>query len=307
MPYPSRFTPYGMLAYSKRQSHARAIYDTLIQGTGDSLDTDGEALEEARIYAKAMALGSAQYQLDRAGNNRNPLKATELLGLLEQDYQIVPAPDATLPQRRRELAARVRLLEGNRIGAMNAALSLLLGSDFIEYRVCPLSERVVSPYSPASLGAYIAPGYQKKTIRLIAPLLTTGELVTVGYSLLGASTHPQAGERFSFDPDTRSASIESVEIESVDTLAQALTATFYRPHEAGSIGTNSNPAWISSKRYVRIVVTLAAATDPEKRRKINELMRRVARGVTQWEIAHNSGTFISDDTTRGLSECTVMV
>lgn len=304
MPYPSRFTPYGMLAFSKKQSHARAIYDTLIQGSGDSFDTT-DTLEEARLYARSMVLGSAQYQFDRAVNNRNPLKATELLGLLEDDYQIVPAADATLPQRRRELAARMKISQGNKLSAMNAALALLLGSDFIEYRVRPVNQRVVSPDNPETIGAYLAPGYQKKALRLTSPMVTLGAPVTVGYTLIGGSQAPVVGERLSFDPDTRNSNIETIVVTAVG--ANTLTALFTKPHEAGAIGTNYNPAWISSKRYVRIFVTLEAAKNPEKRRKIHELMRRMARGVTQWEIAHNTvDVFVSDDPILGLSECTLM-
>jgi len=302
MPYPSRFTPYGMLSYSKRQTHARRIYDVLVEGVGDSFDTSPDSLEAARLYARAMVLASAQYQLDRAGNNRLPLKATELLGLLEKDYQIVPAADATLNDRRRELAARAKISKGNRQGAMEYALRILLGEAFIEYRTTPIQFATVSPYLPETIGAYPPPGTEKKTFRLTQRVAMRGVPVTITFETIGLSQLPIAGETYSFDPDTRNPNIEAVTLEAV--VGATLTATFGKPHEAGALATNSNPAWISSKRYVTIVTTLAAATNPETRRKINELMARAARGVTQWEICHNQGQFITDDAVLGLSDCT---
>lgn len=302
MPYPSRFTPYGMLTYSTRKSHAQAIYETLVDGVGDSLDTSDGTLQEARLYATAMVLASAQYQLDRAGNQRFPLKATELLGLLEKDYQIVPPADATLNERRRELAARARISKGNRRGAMEYALRVLLGDDFIEYRTVEVADAVVSPDDPASIGAYPQPGTEKKTFRITQPVTTRNAAVSVPFEIIGESQPPVAGELYSFDPDTRSPNIEAVTL--LEVTPTHLTATFRNPHEAGTVATNSNPVWISNKRYVTIVATLAAAKDPETRRKINELMARAARGVTQWEIIHNQGQLVSDDSVLGLSDCT---
>ncbi len=225
-----------------------------------------------------------------------------MLGLLEQDYQIVPAADATLNDRRRELAARAKISKGNRQGAMEYALRLLLGADFIEYRTTPIQFATVSPYLPESIGAYPPPGTEKKTIRITQRILERGIPVTVSFETIGLSQLPAAGETYSFDPDTRNASIEAVTVDSV--VGANLTATFAKAHEAGAVATNSNPAWISSKRYVSVVTTLAAATNPETRRKINELMARVSRGVTQWEIIHNQGQFVSDDSVLSLSECT---
>lgn len=304
MPYPSRFTPYGMLAYSSKQTHARAIYDVLVEGVGDSLDTDPEGLEAARLYATAMVLGSAQYQLDRAGNNRHPLKATELLALLEKDYQIIPAPDATLNERRRELAARAKISKGNRQGAMEYALRILLGDDFIEYRTVEVVDAVDSPESPAAIGAYLPRGTEKKTFQITSLIATTGVPVTVPFAPVGLSQLPIAGETYSFDPDTRSPNIEAVTLTAVVAAELTLTGVFTRPHESGAVATNRNPAWISNKRYVTIVTTLAAATDPETRRKVNEHMARAARCVTQWEIIHDQGQLVSDDDVLGLSDCT---
>jgi len=48
------------------------------------------------------------------------------------------------------------------------------------------------------------------------------------------------------------------------------------------------PYWTSSKRHSLVVLTASAAADPEKRRKVHELMGRLARGVSTWDIAAES-------------------
>jgi len=48
------------------------------------------------------------------------------------------------------------------------------------------------------------------------------------------------------------------------------------------------PYWVSSKRHNVIVLKAAAAADPEKRRQVNELLGRMLRGVSTWDIAAES-------------------
>jgi len=298
MPRPSQFTPYGMLTYSRRKSHAQAIYDVLIEGLGDSFDTSPDQLETARIYAAAMVLGSAQYMLDRAGNNRNPLKATELLALLERDYQIVPGPTATLNERRRELAARAKLTKGNRRGAIEYALRALLGDAFIEYRTTSKIEIQTVPFDIASTGVFAPPGTEKKTLALTECVATIGRPFSVGYRVV-AGGDPVVGEAFCVDPDPRT------NIEQVTVLAVAngrLTALFQKSHEIGSLAVRPHPYWSSNQRLNTIVVSPAAASDPETRRKIHELLRRALRGVSTWQIVSNAGFFTSDDPVLGLPD-----
>lgn len=302
MPYPSSFTPYGMLTYSSRQSHARVIYDVLVEGLGDTFDTDSDAgfLEAARLYATAMALGSAQYQLDRAGNNRNPLKATELLGLLENDYQITPGPDATLNDRRRELAARAKVAKGNRRGAMEYALRTLLGDAFVEYRTTPLANVVAQPDAPGDFGVFVPKGTQKKTFTINEVIVTTGAPVTVGITVLGGN-QPVAGEDFCVDPDPKR-NIERVVLRAV--TGSTITAIFTKAHEAGTVATRPHPYWLSNKRHHSVLVPLAQALDPETRRKVNELMARAVRGVSVWSIIRDGdGCFTPGVSGLDLPDC----
>jgi hypothetical protein len=62
-------------------------------------------------------------------------------------------------------------------------------------------------------------------------------------------------------------------------------ATFNHPHTAGVIFTNTPfPLWMSTKRFNLVVVDASVATDPETRRKIHELLGRMVRAVSTWNI-----------------------
>jgi len=301
MPKFSAFTPFGMLAFSSKPSHAEAIYRTLIDGDGDTFDVTGN--QDDRRYAAAMVLASAQYQLDRAGNNRSPKRATELLGLLERDFRVVTAPNATLPERRAILTARALVTRGARFESVQAALFALLGSDLIAYDTTSVVDAVALPSVPGSVGVFARPGTQKKTLQFPKAVSIIGEPITIAYELIGDSADPINGEQFCVDPDPRR-NIENVTVSDVGN--GMLTATFTRSHEPGTVATRPHPFWISSKRYARVLVSVAAAKDPETRRQINEIMARMARGVSQWCIAHNAGVFTSDDPVLGLTDCTLV-
>lgn len=302
MPLFSAFTPFGHLAFSGRKSHGESIYAALKDNFGDTFDLDSAGSHQgARLYALAMCLADAQYQLDRAGNNRNPETATELLALLEHDYQVSPPPTATLPQRRAVLAALRKISQGNSRGAIEAALTILLGSDFIEYRTTALADVVTWPSSPGTVGVFARPDAQKKAFKLTEAISITGIPLTVHYTAIGGSEAPVPSETYCVDPDSRNPSIEQITISTA--TATTITATFEKSHEPGACMVRPLPLWVSNQRTDVAVVSLAAATDPETRRKVNELLGKALRSVSQWYVVHNLGVFTSDDPVLGLPDC----
>ena len=60
------------------------------------------------------------------------------------------------------------------------------------------------------------------------------------------------------------------------------------------------PYWTSTKRHYLVEVTASAAQDPEARRQIHALMRRMARGVSTWAICGNAGPFTIGSPTLGI-------
>lgn len=302
----SNFNRFGNgFRFSSKKPHGQAVYETLRESMGDAYSKEDGGRQQARLYAQAMCLGAAQYELDRAANNQNPLTATELLPVLERDYQVIPPFDATLGDRRRTLAARRLTTRGPRREAIEDALRTLLGSDFVAYEPTPIADAVSWPATPGSIGTFAAAGAQKKVLRLAAAVSRTGITLTVPFVSLGGTDAPIAGESYTVDPDTRCPNIEKITLISV--TGPNLQAVFTRPHASGAIATRPHPAIFSTKRYNRIVVTPAAATNPETRRRINEQMKRQLRGVSRWCIVSNSGTFVLDSPTRGILDATGLV
>lgn len=304
MPLTSAFTPPGHFAFSSKPAHGQSIYETLRANFGDVFLTDFDgSLQQARLYAQAMCLASSQYQLDRALNNRTPQKATELLGVLERDYQVIPSPRSTLEQRRAYLSAFQKITRGNRREAMEDALRTLLGADFIEYRTTQRANIVASPASPGSVGVFAPAGTKKKVFRIDATVAIIGVEVDFSVTPLGGTEFPLVGETYCVDPDPRR-NIEQITILSADPALGDCTAVFTKSHEFGTLAVRPHPYWISNQRYDVIVVSVAASQDPETRRKVNELMARAARGVSTWDIISNAGTFILDHPTRGILDAT---
>lgn len=294
MPRFSSFTPFGHFAFSGKPSHGESIYNTLKENFGNAFNVEEGSLQQARLYAQAMCLATAQYQLDRAINNNNPLKAVEMLAALERDYQIVPSPKATLRERQLFLAAVMKISRGNRREAIEDALRTLLGADFIEYRTTQPADIVALPASPGSVGVFAPDGSPKKVFSIDSVVLETGVPITVPFTALGGTEAPMVGEKFCVDPDPRR-NIEQITIAAVGN--GSITATFGKAHEAGTIASRPHPLWISNQRHNTIVVSPEAATNSEKLRKINELLGRALRGVSTWAIVIAGGFFTPDTIT----------
>lgn len=289
MPRFSAFAPFGAFAFSSRKPHGQVIYEALRDSQGGAYDTDFEtSRQQARLYAQAMCLGSARYQLERAGNQANPLKATEMLPVIEREHQLVPPRNATLDERRATAAARAALSRGARRDAVEEALRLELGDDFVAYETTAQGSQTTWPASPGEVGNFTRADAPLKLIRILGPISRTGEPVTVQFELL-VGAMPLPGDVVVVCPDVRGP-IEKVTLDDV-TIENFLTATFTKAHDAGTLArTGLVPAWLSTQRFARISLTTSAARDPEKRRRVNQIMRRAARGVSQWAIVGQAGT-----------------
>jgi len=300
MAFNDSFGSFGHFSFSSKPTHGRAIYESISENMGDSYDQGFESLNSARLYADAMCMASAQYQLDRALNNRNPALATELLTQLEKDFQVTPGYRDSLKQRRDYLSALAKVSRGNSQAVIENALRLVLGTDFVSYTHLTTPPW---PVDPTATSVFAVAGETTKQFMIQPCVVDTGSLISVNFVPVGASEPPRKGEHYTVDPDPLS-TVEVIKIDS--STATSISAVFSRSHDPGTIATRSYPFWSSHRRYSVITTTLAASQDPEKRRKVNNLMTRAARGVSQWCIVSNSGSFVLDSTTRGVLGSTAL-
>lgn len=295
MPLFSAFTPFGALAFSSDPSRVEKIYDANIANLNSKVDENFDMKVgtniEAMIYARSRTQAMARYVVERAYNNANPLKATDTIPLLEKELQLAPAPHDSLQDRRAVISANSLLPNGATLVNVNNALAALLGTDFIYFYITKPADVVNFPVTGGgSPGNFVLPETVIKNYRITSNISAViGTPIVVEYEGFVAGTPPLLnGDILVVDPAIYGMT-ERVDVLSA--TANTFVGTFFQAHDANTFATTAPyPFWQSNQRYVRIVVTAACAQDAELRRKINELMHRILRGVTKWDIVPESPT-----------------
>lgn len=296
MPLCSAFTPCGQLELSSKPSMAESVYRAMVSNLGGQYDLTVGGHEEATVYARARSIARGMQAQRRAGNNALPLKCIELLPLQEAGYGIVPGETDTLLARQQALAAQMLISRGAVNENVEALLRAIVGADFVAYRMLLDSEVATWPADPSvGPGTFLREGgaTQPKYVKFTDPVTTVGVPITVYYTALDTTQGPVVlakGDVMTVQLENLGLS-ERVTVASVGSDAAGLwfTATFTNPHDIGASAiVGSVPVWISTRRFALIIVKTASALDAEKCRRIDEMMGRVARGVSTWAIVQPS-------------------
>jgi hypothetical protein len=306
MPLLSRFTPMGMLSLSSRPSHAETIFRALKRSQGDAYASGGP--HEAKLYAQAMGLARGQYALERAGNQQFPESATDFFEILEREHGITPRAEDTMAERTAELKARQLLPGGASQTNVENALAELLGEDFVAYRPTTTTEMVLYPANLGDSPMNLAPPEVVRKRLVITPAISTGlgapqqvEYIETKTEAEDAQLLAHVGDVLVVGPGTSTEERVTVTAVTSAVDAEYLTATFTKPHPPETLAiTAPYPMWMSTKRHSLVVLTAVAAADPEKRRRVHDLMRRIARAVSTWDIVAESepgqaGPFLLDE------------
>jgi len=306
----SAFTPVDLYELSGATPIAERIYDSLISGLGGQYSPDGGpppigSRQEALCYMQALQIARARQRLHEARDQRLPSKVVDLLPVRETEYGLVPGPNDTIAQRQAAFAARKLLPKGGTKTNLIAALTALLGSDFVTLYVNPINTALNFPVTcgawPQNLQRADAP---RKIVKLTSPVDFIGTAKTVSYTTLPTPLYPLgaqaeaivAGDVVVFDTGS-SGQIDRVNVTGATvipsfqgvspngTISGTLTANFTRPHESGSMGyVGDFPLWLSPRRHMVVFVSAAAAADPERKRKVHDLMSRMVKATTTWAI-----------------------
>lgn len=289
MPAPSVFTPMGLLAFSSRPSRARAIYDSFVAALGDNYDMAEGAYHGAKFLAWALELGRVDAEIARLGNQYDPAKITDLLPAVEPEYRLAPLTTDTVADRRAALAVRMRLPEGAALANVEAALSTALGADFVALILD--SSPVTYPADPSTQGHWPETWSERGVYRLTEPAINIGVYEWVGYEIMAPTTRALiAGDVVVVTPNSPSLA-ERVTIVAAN--GSSIRFSHAIAHASGDyLVTGGLPNWSSSRRHCIVRVSAAAAIDPESRRKVHDIMSRVARVVSTWEISSATGPFL---------------
>lgn len=150
----SAFAPFGLLRFSGADSQAKLIYNELVAGVTDPrrgyspLDLSVGTHQEAKYYAWSIVLGKAALTVERAYAQGDPMRAVEGLPDLEEQFEIVPDPAATIPQRQANLTAARQATGGASFHNVVAAMRALLGSNFVAY--VPKTGTAAHPSTPST-------------------------------------------------------------------------------------------------------------------------------------------------------------
>ncbi len=302
MPRFSAFTRFGHLAFSSKPAQSETIYRSIVAGLGG----DGKNFRiqpgsraDATAYAQAMGFARARLTLQRAGNQKYAAQVTEMIPVREQEYGLVPGALDTMSQRRAALAQAKLLPLGNAQVVVDNALRALLGADFLAFRTTTKDELVTWPTSlgdqPQNLQVPTVP---RKLFRLLGPVTGPGpqtvrmQQIAVPVSPGSTSNAPLVGDQLVVDPEN-DARTEVVTITAVAAPVAGqfdIAATYTSAHDGGCTATTQPyPMWASTKRHSLVVLTNAAASDPEKRRKVHEKLAKILRGVSTWSITDGAG------------------
>ena len=257
------------------------MYNTLTRLEGGAFSLAQGTDTGAETYATAMLLAQAAQTQERAANNRDPLQALELLPVREKDWKGISLATDSLTTRRLAQAAREKRSAGGTRAAIEAALSALLGSDFIAYRPVSATERTLFPTDPTTSGIFSRPDIPPTVFTLPNRVDMTGVPITFRY--VDVPITPYLYQPIVIDAGNRSQ--REVVLVNGFILGLGFNLIFAKSHEPGAVCTiGPYPAWSSTKRHSYIVVSTACALDPSRRRLISQTMNRIARGVSTWSI-----------------------
>lgn len=286
MPLLSCFTPCGhWVLGTSRPSHGELIYNQIIKGWNGNYSSAVGSRSEAWAYATAMLLARVRYAKERAANQLTPTTVVEMLPVREKQYGLVPGRLDTIQQRQAALAQAYLLPLGARFTAVTQALSSVLGSDFLAYRVTKQSEIVTFPASPGNgPGNWSNFRIAAKIVRLTSNVPATGTPFSVSYVPIDANSRSAIAVGDNVVVSANNISIaERVAVTAAG--AQSFTAMFTKSHDAGDVATTGYfPYWVSTQGHVLVILKSAAARDPEKVRKANVILRQIMRGWITWDV-----------------------
>lgn len=251
---------------------------------------------EAEVFANAYNLARANATLRKAGNQRDLSKVSDLIALKEADFQATPLPTDTLWMRQQRLLALKLAPLGASAQNLTNVLTAALGASFLGLRVLVLGgTESVANFAPSNFQALTLVG---KWLRLVAPVagpqITADEPQWASYGNL-EPTNPALDALAIGDMVTvqgeNGATGEVVEVLALQLASDGtpqFQATFMQGHDTGSTVTTAPfPRWTSSQSLLLVGLTQSASMDPIVRAKVDTIMGKICRGVTQWATIYN--------------------
>lgn len=298
MPRFSIFTPLGHLRFSRLPAIGKRLFDLGAASLGDSrpgtpkIERANNGFVFAWLYAWSMTLGSVYLLQERAGQQWDPERVTDLLELQERERGSIPQAGWTVGQRRAQLARMRRLIQDISANGVRNALAALLGGAFLAYVPTAKDDAVNWPVTLGDSPMLLAlPSLQRRVATLTSTIASVGSPVTATYTerATGAEWRLSAGDEVVIEPENPDRAERVTLTAAFDTDGSApyyLTFTPTKPHATGvCILRAPFPFWAGSKRHSLVILSAEGAEDAESRRLAQWLMERYARATSTWDIA----------------------
>jgi hypothetical protein len=308
----SSFSFAGVLELSTRQSPHFRIFHALKEAQGKSFVDGG--VQESELYAEAVLAGSVVACAASIDAQQDPLQATWGLPALEKAYEVHSEFGASLPARQDSVALWMKLPRNSTTRDIATWLEEYLGDDFVGLWLPDPDDVVNFPANfMDSPMMFRPPTHERKNIRLIDAVVTTGSSVTVRYAPLIEEDAEYALDPNADDPETEVPVVallageelvidcadfsrcERITIEEVGFFASAgeqwrtFTATFTGVHDWEAPGTTYHfPFWETTAQAVAVVVKPSVMSNPRKTKDINRFLRTAFRHDTTWTIAEET-------------------
>ena len=272
----SAYAPFGVFRFSAKPSPCKQRHDELRTSLGPAFQGH---VQDAINYGIAMAMGTAQLQLEAAASQRDPEQVTYLLDDLERDYQLKPLPTDSVNMRRSALAAIMAVGRGATRAQVEAGLTALLGSLFTGCRWIDLETEAAT--FPVMRGYFSPASTPIRHVRINERILPGSR--TVSYSPILTDGIPlKVGDWLTIDPGQYGLE-ERVDIRAA--TATTFTASYANTHEVGARATTAPwPHWGSTKRHTVVVVDSSVLFIPRLRAQVEWFMRRTMTAVSTWTL-----------------------
>ena len=285
MPSFSGFAPFGLLTFDNAPSPAETAYGALRNAMGPLFSDDLTTYLGAKAFALAILVGVTRATIRRAYNQQVPLAVKDKIESLESDWGLVPGPLDDLNSRQLALSAQMLLMEGSKQSAIETALTAILGSSFYTLRITQPSERFKIPTTPTDQGTFNRLDEAPRYLTILDPVFVGPN--TVRATPISGSSIPYVGEYLTVDPGN-AARTERVLVTAV-TPSEFVDVPFLlsfvavSAHDPSTVAGTCLPMWRGNQRHVAVIVKAGSVT-PELARKVNEVMARHMKSVTDWSI-----------------------
>lgn len=288
----SRYTKFGHLRFKAGEPIARTIHQDAMRNYGVAANFTDDDNAKGKLFADSMLTARALLTLERAANQAHPLRTQEFLATHEYENGIAARETDTIRQRRIRLATIRQLRLDGRWGTIYSALVTLLGDDLAWYRPIRYAELTAKSKAPSS-GAFF--GNWETPIRIVrtsAQVVRKNVDITIPVEyVVGSRDQYGVGQSLLVEPGSNSRA-EVVELVAVTNTT--ITAQFTHTHDSGVLITSQHhPRWSSDKRRHIIALKNNKATDPSARGSIDDIMRRLVRGPSVWEIVDQTGANVA--------------